>query len=209
MKHITIGRQYGSGGRAIGKKIAEKLNIAYYDTELIHLASHKSGMSKEYIESLDEKGTASLFNSLMMNSIPFTNVMPYTPIYTMPMYYSTITNDQLFRLQSEIILELALKGSAIFVGRCADYVLRDKDILSIFIHAPKNVREENIVKVYQCDKNEAVHRIKTIDKKRKEYYNYYTSKEWSAVDSYHLSIDSSKFSDDEIVDLIAKAYKAK
>ena len=194
----------------IGKKIAEKLGIAYYDTELIHLASQKSGMSRDYIESLDEKGTARFFDSLMINATPFTSVMPYTPMFNaMPIYYNTITNDQLFRLQSEIIMELSFKGSAVFVGRCADYVLSDKDPLNVFIHAPMDARVANIVKVYEYKEDEAAKRIKAIDKKRREYYNNYSSKEWSAAESYHLSIDSSKFNDNTIVDIIAKAYKAK
>lgn len=197
MKYIAIGRQYGSGGRNIGKKVAEKLNIPIYDSELITLASQKSGISANFIETLDEKGVASFFHSLI--SSPMGVVIPN--------YYNLTTNDQLFFLQSDIIKELAKKGDCIFVGRCADYILDGQDILNVFIHAPIEYRKEVIGKRYNVSQEEALSRVQKIDKKRKAYYNHYTSKKWGEVNSYHLSIDSSKIENDSIVDIIIKAFE--
>ncbi|MDD4316796.1 MAG: cytidylate kinase-like family protein [Clostridia bacterium] len=198
MKYITIGRQYGSGGRLIGKELAESLGIPCYDSELIQLASVKSGISAEYVEALDEKGTASFFHALMLNASPMGAIMPN--------YFNMTTNDQLFFLQSDIIKELAKKGSAIFVGRCADYILEGSKALNIFIHAPKDYRIKALAARNGIDESDAAARIQKIDKKRKAYYNHYTSKEWGDVGSYHLAIDSSKFEQAIIVDFIIKAF---
>jgi cytidylate kinase len=198
MKYITIGRQYGSGGRLIGKELSERLGIPCYDSELIQLASAESGISPEYIESLDEKGTANFFHALMINATPMGTIMPN--------YFNMTTNDQLFFLQSEIIKELAKKGDAIFVGRSADFVLEGKNTLNIFIHAPEEYRINALAARNEITKNEAASRIKKIDKKRKSYYNHYTSKNWSQATNYHLTIDSSKFEQAIIVDLVIKAF---
>ncbi|MFW5780305.1 MAG: AAA family ATPase [Bacillota bacterium] len=199
MKHITIGRQYGSGGRNIGKKVAEKLGMPVYDRELIMLASQKSGVSAKYIESLDEKGTANFFHSLVINAAPTGAIMPN--------YFNITTNDQLFILQSEIIKELAKKTGSIFIGRCADYVLEDENILSIFIHAPYNFRLKNIAQRDAKSYKQAEDKLNKIDKKRKSYYNHYTNKKWGDVENYHLAIDSSKISEEKIVEIIIEAYK--
>lgn len=197
MKYITIGRQYGSGGRNIGKDLAKKLGLPIYDTELITLASQKSGISADFIETLDEKGIASFFHSLISSPIGL----------VVPNYYNLTTNDQLFFLQSDIIKELAKKGKSIFVGRCADYILEGDDCLSIFIHASIEYRQEEIAKRYNITKEDALSRIQKIDRKRKVYYNHYTSKKWGAVESYNLSIDSSKISYNKIIDIITNAFK--
>lgn len=199
MKHITIGRQFGSGGRSIGKKVAERLGMPFYDRELIMLVSQKSGVSAKYIESLDEKGTASFFHSLVLNATPAGAIMPN--------YFNISTNDQLFILQSEIIKELAKKTSSIFIGRCADYVLEGENILNVFIHAPHNFRLQNIARRYSISHKEAEYRLNKIDKKRKAYYNHYTSRKWGNVENYHLAIDSSKIPEDKIVEIIINAYK--
>ena len=199
MKYITIGRQYGSGGRQIGKILSEKLNIPVYDTELITLASQKSGISAEYIEALDEQGTASFFHFLLINSSPIGSVIPN--------YYNMTTNDQLFFLQSDIIKELAKKGDCIFVGRCADYILEKQDILNVFIYAPLEYRAKVIAKRYNVSEDEALSRAQKIDRKRKAYYNHYTSKKWGEVESYHLSLDAARLGQEKIIDIIIKAFK--
>lgn len=208
MKHITIGRQYGSGGRDIGKRLSEKLKIPYYDNELIQIASDRSGLSREDIESLDERGRANVLQTLFSNGLPVPTTMHYPPIGSdMPYYFSITTSDQLFALQRDIIKELSKKGSAIFIGRCADYILKDQDSLDIFIHAPLDNRVGKLCDKYDIDINEAKKRVKKIDKKRRSYYNYFTDKLWSDVESYHLTIDSSKFDEDVIVNMVAEAYK--
>lgn len=196
MKYITIGRQYGSGGRNIGKDVAEKLGIPIYDSELITLASQKSGISAEYIETLDEKGTASFFHSLVTSPMGM----------AIPNYYNLTTNDQIFFLQSDIIKELAKKGDCIFVGRCADYILEGEDNLSVFIHAPIEYRKEEIAKRYKISGEEALSKLNQIDKKRKVYYNHYTSKKWGDAENYNLAIDSSRITHDKIVDIIISAF---
>lgn len=196
MKYITIGRQYGSGGRIIGKEVAEKLGIPLYDSELITLASQKSGISAEYIEALDEKGTASFFHSLV--SSPMGMVVPN--------YYNLSTNDQIFFLQSDIIKELAKKGNCVFVGRCADYILEGKDTLNVFIHAPVKYRTAEIARRYNVPNDQALSMLQKTDRKRKVYYNHYTSKKWGEVDSYNLSMDSSKISHERIIDIIISAF---
>lgn len=203
MKYITIGRQYGSGGRDIGLMLSERLSIPYYDNELIHMASERSGLSKKDIESLDEKGRASLLQSIFANNMP----MSMSPLgMEMPYYLNITTSDRIYILQSEIIRELARKESAIFVGRCADYVLKDKKILNVFIHAPIEYRIDKLCDKYKIKRDEAMGRIKKIDKQRTAYYNYFTNKQWSSVESYHMTIDSSRFDHDSVADIVIQAY---
>ena len=198
MKHITIGRQFGSGGRSIGKKVAERLGMPFYDRELIMLASQKSGVSAKYIESLDEKGTASFFHSLVLNATPAGAIMPN--------YFNISTNDQLFILQSEIIKELAKKTSSIFIGRCADYVLEGENILNVFIHAPHNFRLQNIARRYSISHKEAEYRLNKIDKKKGLLQPLYKQKMGQCRE---LSFGDRliKIPEDKIVEIIINAYK--
>lgn len=199
MNYITIGREFGSRGREIGKLIGEKLSIPCYDKEFIDVVAEKSGANAKFIETLDEKGFAKFFNSIIINNIPIGTQVPN--------YYKIPMNDQLFILQSDLLKELSKRGNCIFVGRCADFLLSKCDILSVFIHAPIEKRIEYIIGKYKITLYEAKNLVKKIDKKRKEYYNHYTSKKWGNADSYHLSVDSSKFSIESIADIIIEAYK--
>ena len=178
---ITIGRQFGSGGREIGQLLSESLGIPFYDRDLIELAVEKSGIDLETLEKHDEKPVNRWFYSIPSQPNRLTG-------YGMPIA------DTLFVAQSEIIRELAQKESCIIIGRCADYVLREHpDLISLFILAPMEERIKRIMRRYSLDDRQAKEFIRRTDKERASYYNYYTEKKWSGMESYHFCIDSSIF----------------
>ena len=220
MEHliITIGRQLGSGGRHIGKQLAEQLNLSFYDKELINIASQESGLSKELFEQADEKKQNNLFgtwfglrSSLMVGDYQIN---------------SSLCNESLFQIQSDVIRRLAEQQSCVFVGRCADYILRDNPrCINIFISADLDDRIRRVsemIRISQERANESSEKqqtyqgeqhvysekakelIRQTDKKRAEYYNYYTNKEWGAAKSYHLCINSSLLGEAETVVYIIK-----
>ena len=194
MEHliITIGRQLGSGGLRIGKQLAEQLNLSFYDKELINLASQESGLSKELFEQADEKKKNNLFgtwfglrSSLMVGDYQIN---------------SSLCNESLFQIQSDVIRRLAEQQSCVFVGRCADYILRDNPrCLNIFISADMDDRIRRVSAMVQVSPEKAQELIRQTDKKRAEYYNYYTSKEWGAARSYHLCLNSSLLGETETI----------
>ncbi|MCH5185757.1 MAG: cytidylate kinase-like family protein [Oscillospiraceae bacterium] len=197
-KVITIGRQFGSGGRDIGKLLSEKLNVPYYDKDLVSMAAEKSNMDTEVLRSADEKAANSFLYSLV-------NSNPIKGINTM--YYDMPINDKLFIAQSEVIKSVAAKSSCIIVGRCADYILEDTDAMcvNVFIHAPLGFRIERVAKDLSITKPQAKDKIIKTDKKRRSYYNYYSNREWDKIENYDLCIDSSKISFEEAAELI-KSY---
>ena len=198
---ITIGRQFGSGGRAIGKQLAEKLKISYYDRELITLAAKESGLCAEVFEQADEKTSHGLAYAF---STGFSLMGIYTP------YQDILSNERLFQLQSDTIRNLADKESCVLVGRCADYILRDNpDCLSFFIHCTdEKQRVENIIKRQQTTGDKARELLTKTDKTRAAYYNYYTNKIWGHASSYNFSIDSSVLGIEGTVDFISRLVKA-
>lgn len=189
---ITIGREFGSGGREIGCKLSEKLGLPFYDKELISKVAEKIQCGEGAIEFYEEKAPALLFapNSLFAT-------------YEMPM------SDKIFIAQSSVIEDLASKGSCIIIGRCADYVLKDNpDLFSVFIHSDiehRVQRKLDIVKDVPKEKMKS--HILGVDKKRAKYYGYYTDTKWGASASYHLSLDSGIFGIDGCVDIISEAIK--
>ena len=192
---ITIGRQFGSGGRAVGEKLASKLGISFYDKELISLAAKDSGISPEIFDNVDEKAANSLLYSLSMGLYNFGSgfsVMGDLPV-----------NDQLYLLQHKIIKEIAEKESCVIVGRCADYVLRDRsDCVNVFIYADMEFRKREAVKRHGIDEARAEHIITKTDKSRANYYSFYSGQKWGMAENYDLCINASKLSEDGIVDLI-------
>lgn len=192
---ITIGREYGSGGHEIGKKIARKLNIPFYDKELMELSAKESGLSVEVIENNDETAMNSLLYSLstggyLMNSFINPTDMPL--------------NDKLFIIQSKVIRKAAEEGSCVIVGRCADYVLRDRDdCINAFIYAPSDVKIKRISELYKLDERSAKIKIVKTDKKRANYYNYYSDKKWGKYTNYNICIDSSVVGIEKTAQLIA------
>lgn len=192
---ITIGRQFGSGGRAIGQKLAKKLGISFYDKELISIAAKKSGMSPDVFKNVDETAANSLLYSLSMGLFSFGNgplAMGDLPV-----------NDKLYLLQHDIVKDLAAKEPCVFVGRCADYILKDTPhTISVFIHANMEYRKKRAIVVHSIDEKKAETIINKTDKTRANYYSFYTGQKWGHTQNYDLCIDSSKLSDDQIVDLI-------
>jgi len=191
---ITIGRQLGSGGRIIGEKLALQLGISFYDKELIQIASQESGLGKEYFEQADEKKTFSVFGGLF----GLRGTMADEPFLT---YY--LNNETLFKIQSDVIRRLAEKGSCLFVGRCADYVLGNNPrCLNLFISANMNDRVRRIAELQKMTVEKARDYIEKADKRRAGYYNYFSNKEWGAADTYHLCVNSSVLGIEETVAFI-------
>ena len=195
---ITIARQYGSGGREIGEMLAQKLGVPYYDKELIALAAKKSGLSEEVFRQADERATSSLLYSLVMGTYGFGGGV--AGMNDMPI------NDKLFLIQADIIRKAAEKGACVIVGRCADYVLRErKDCLKVFIHANRDSRLRRAVEKYGIDPAKVSDFLTKKDKQRANYYNFYTNKKWDSMQNYDLTIDSSVFTSEQAVELIIKA----
>jgi len=193
---ITIGRQFGSGGREIGQKMASRLAISFYDKELIRIASRESGLREEIFERVDEKKRFSLFPGLFgMRS----NVADELSAN----YY--LSNEALFRIQSDVMRKLADEGSCLFVGRCADYVMKDRpNCLNIFIHADFDDRVRRIASRHSITDTKARDMIEKTDRSRSGYYNYVSGKNWGASESYHLSVNSSMLGIDDTVLLLCR-----
>lgn len=191
---ITIGRQLGSGGREIGQKLSALLGISFYDKELIRLAANESGLKEELFEKADEKKRFSLFGGLLgLRDTPSDEIFFN--------YY--LTDETLFKIQSDIIRDLAEKKSCLFVGRCADYVLKDHPrCLNLFISADIEDRIRRIAANQNLPENKAKDYFEKKDREREKYYNFFSNKEWGAAASYHFCINSSVLGIDETVDVI-------
>ncbi len=199
---ITIGRQCGSGGRAIGNRLAEKLNIKCYDKELLTLAAKQSGLCKELFETHDERPTNSFLYSLVMDT--------YSMGYTTSSFLDMPLNHKVFLAQFDTIKKLAEEESCIIVGRCADYALADHpNMTSVFISADMDAKIERIAKLYEMTKDKAKDTIIKTDKKRSSYYNYYSNKKWGDVGSYDLCLNSTRLGIEGTVDLILEYIKIK
>lgn len=197
-KVYTIGREFGSGGREVGEKLAAKLGIKLYDKELLQQAAKDSGFCEEIFENHDEKPTNSFLYSLVMDTY---SVSGYSaaPFLDMPL------NHKVFLAQFETIKKIAEKESCVIVGRCADYALSDNpDCINIFIHADLDVRIKNVSRNLNITENKARDIINKTDKQRASYYNYYTSKKWGDSKSYNLSLDAGKLGTDNCVEMILK-----
>lgn len=175
---INIGRQFGSGGKLVALKISEILGIPVYDNELISRAADESGFSKELFERSDEK--RSIFNiSSFFDTGRFGGARNY------------VGDNELFKIQSKVIRNLAAKGSAIFVGRCSNYILRDLKCLDVFVTAPSEDRVKRVSERLNISPEEARSRISRQDRTRETYYNFFTFGNWGAASDYDLCIDSS------------------
>ncbi len=194
---VTIGRQFCSGGSEIGKKLAEKLEIPYYDKVIMEHAAEKHGFSEDYVKELEEKHSNSFLYSLSAYS-----------------YENSIAGNatvspslQIMLAQFEFIREVAAKGPCVIIGRCADYVLRNNpDVLNVFIHAKFDDRVAEAAKRYNVPNETAAKMVRRTEKLRANYYNFYTDRKWGDMDNFHMTLSSSHFSIDEIVELIYRAY---
>lgn len=195
---ITIARQYGSGGRTIGEMLAEDLKVHYYDKELLKLASEDSGINERLFVNADEKVKVThLFK--VIKSV-------YTGQLIPPESEDFVSDDNLFNYQAKVIKELAGEESCVIVGRCADYVLKDyENVLSVFIHAPKDYCMEQAAKKVSMSSRDLERYIARTDKRRAEYYKYHTGREWTDARNYDLCLDSSKLGFERCVEEI-KAY---
>ena len=192
---INVGRQLGSGGHDIGRMLALDFNAKYYDRELLNLAAKESGFSEKIFEQNDEKKgfLRGLFN------------VQSPHVSGNSLYKSNFSQESLFQFQSDAIRKAAAEGSCVFLGRCADYVLRDFDnVVNIFITASIDFRAELVSKVKQINVDQARKLIEQVESARSQYYNYYTGKKWGAAESYDYCIDASILGLEETEKLIAE-----
>ena len=195
---ITIGRECGSGGRHIGKKLAEELGVKCYDKELIDVAVKKSGLCKEIFETHDEKPTSSFLYSLVMDT--------YSLGYASSAYMDMPLNHKVFLAQFDTIKHIAEEESCVIIGRCADYALAEfPNVVSVFITADEDVKIQTLMDRHDMTEAQAKSFIVKTDKKRASYYNYYSSKRWGDSKSYDLCINSSKVGMDGAIRII-KAF---
>ena len=179
---ICVGRQVGSGGHDIARMLALDFNAKYYDRELLNLAAKESGFSEKFFEQNDER--RGIFRSLFN--------LRATPVHDSSLYANNFSQESLFKFQSDAIMKAADEGSCVFVGRCADYVLRDfGNVVNVFITASMEYRIDQIMNKQHLDHDAAQRYIEQKESDRASYYNYYTGKKWGYAESYDLCIDSS------------------
>ncbi len=194
---VTISRQFGSGGRSIGKKVAEALGFAYYDKELVKQVSMATGFAPEYIE---EKGEYAQSRSRLSYL--------FTTVGTAGVMNGMSAADYLYTMQRKVILDIAEKGNCVIVGRCADYILRDrKDALHVFIHAPVPYRAERIVRLYGVSEQSPEKRLADKDGKRRINYEHFTGRPWGAPDNYAISLNTEAIGEDACVKLLTEIVK--
>ncbi len=194
-KIITISRQFGSGGREIGAKLAKKLGIPFYDNELISRAAKESGFAEAAFENAEKKASNSLLYSLAMGMNAYGNQdIGFTHLSL---------DDQLYLAQSNVIRKVAEEGPCVIVGRCADYVLRDfNNVVNIFIWADLEARKKRAIEQYHLKENKAEEELVRTDRRRANYYNYHASEKWGKAENYHLALRSDYVGIDSTVDCI-------
>ena len=187
---ITISREFGSGGRTIGKKVAEKLEIPCYDSELIQKMVEETGFSPDYVKEAGEYTTGSFLSTAFFNR-----------------KFGPTNEDILWEHQYKVITELAEKDPCVIIGRCANYILQDKaDCLKVFIHADMQFRAERIVKVYGEQEISPEERLRDKDKRRAAYHRFYTNMKWGHAQNYHLTLDSGALGLDKCIDIITELF---
>jgi cytidylate kinase len=197
---INVGRQLGAGGHAIAKLLADEFNCKLYDKEILNLAAKESGFSERFFEQNDEQ--KGFLKSLFHLHAPHVGDNNF--------YNSRFSQESLFQFQSDAIVKAADEGSCIFIGRCADYVLRDRDnVVNIFITANLEDRLKEVMERDECDEYTAMKILKTKESARASYYNYYTGKKWGVAESYDLCINSSILGYEETEKIITAFIKEK
>ena len=188
---ITINRMFGSGGRLIGKTLAEELDIHFYDKELIELASAKKKIPFDELARVDEKKA-----NQWLFPVDY-------EVQMSPEYHFIPMNDVLFEVQRDIIINLADKEDCVIVGRCANHILRDKTkILSVFIHAPFEYRVKNVMERTDREEKSVRKLVRRMDKERRAYYEYFTDSKWADFSHYDLCLDSSRFTQEQIINIL-------
>ena len=197
---ITIGREFGSAGREIGYKVAKEFGIKLYDKEMLARAAKESGICEEIFESHDEKPTSSFLYSLVMDT--------YSMGYSGNTYTDMPINHKVFLAQFDAIKKIADEGPCILVGRCADYILRERDdVLNVFIHADMASKINRAVTYFGITEDQAPALLKKKDKARSNHYKYYTDQDWGMASNYDLSLNSGALGIDGCVDVILKALE--
>ena len=192
---ITIGRQFGSGGREIGEKLAKSYDIGYYDRELLARAAKESGFCEEILMNHDERPTNSFLYNLVIDTYSFG--------YNSSSFVDMPISQKVFLAQFDTIKKIAEEGPCVIVGRCADYALENRDnVINLFIYADEDFKVNRIMKLYDLDAGKARDMIAKKDKQRQSYYNYYTNRKWGRASSYDLCINSSVLGIDGSVKLI-------
>ena len=187
---ITISREFGSGGRTIGRRTAEKLGIPCYDAELVQKIAEESGYTEAYVREEGEETAGGWLSTILSDRT------------------NGLTNqDKIWNIQSKVITELAEKGPCVIVGRCADYILREKaDLLTVFIHASMEKRAERIVKEYGEREETPEQRLKDKDKRRAAYHRFYTDMKWGQAQNYDICLDSGELGLDKCIDILVQLY---
>ncbi|WP_244834883.1 cytidylate kinase-like family protein [Clostridium sp. BJN0001] len=194
-KIVVISRQFGSGGRAIGKKLAEKLNIKFYDLAIIGMFAERSHVDYDTALEIDEKKIKQKWY-FFPEEVDSKYNLSRIPV-----------NDKLFQIQKEIIFDLARKSSCVIIGRGADYMLREsKNMISVFVHADRETKVKSVMKHYNLEREEALKLMKKTDSQRSRYYNSYTEYKWGNVDNYDLMINRGKFGIDGSSEILLSAY---
>jgi len=195
---VSLGREFGAGGRSVGKKLAERLEIAYYDKELIVEAAKEFGFAPELFEKSDE--TSSSVSG---------NVLQWMSDWMDGLYSRNfLSQDSLFEMQSATIRKIASERSCVILGRCSDYVLRDNpNCVSVFLHSTEDDRAQRIIERSEMTKEEALKLMGVEDKRRASYYNFYSNKTWGMASTYHLSVNVASLGDEGVVDFIIDFLK--
>lgn len=199
-KSLVIGREYGSGGYDIAKRLADELGYKLYDKEVVELAAKKGNFDHEEVKKMDESAKGSFLYSIAMGNYSVGTLGG-------PVYYDLPINDKLFLAQSEIIKEHAMEAPCIFVGRCADYVLRNAEIphLSVFLYADMDYKIARVSKRLELSEQKAKDRIVKTEKQRRSYYDYYTNGSWGKMKNYDMCLNTAVLGEDMCHDIIKKA----
>lgn len=192
-KIITISRQYGSGGREIGKKLAVKYNIPFYDNEIITMAAKESGFAEKYFQDPEKNASNSFLYSIVRGmQYQYRNATPWS------------LEETVYTTQSEIIRKVADEGPCVIIGRCADYILGGRsDVVKVFVHADIEFRTDRAMKIDNIDPNEAESIVIKKDKRRMNYYNYHADTKWGDALNYDICINSGTCGIDRTVDIIS------
>ncbi len=197
--YITIGRQFGSGGRQVGKEVAQILGIPYYDKELLAVAAEESGLSHEFLKSYDEKPTNSFLYSLVMGQQ-----------HLLPGSQGATVEQLAANAQRDAVLSVADKGKCVIVGRCADYILREREgLVRIFLCADFDRRVAHVMERDGLSAKEAEDKIRKMDKMRASYYSFHTDRKWGAAENYDLCINTSSCGMEAAADLILSFCRSK
>lgn len=192
---VTIGRQYGSGGAETGRKLAEALGLNFYDKNILRMNSDESGIKESYFHLADEKAGNRLLYKIISGLVPEKKEPSFGA--------DLISADNLFRFQSEVIRKLAEEEACIMIGRCADYVLEGMEgLVRVFLYADMDEREKRVLERDIYDPKEVKKNIKRIDRERRDYYRYYTGRDWGNLCNYDLIINTGKIGTDGAVEVI-------